>query len=348
MRKLSTLSLPLLLAACGGGGMTPTPPSGAGTIAVAISGEEEAVEGIAFKPTPGPEERVFVDGWSIKFDRWITILGGARLNQPGQDPQQQQVIGALVAEKSGPWAVDLTKKELIPLFSFDKDKDGKALDTKTRYAFSYDLVPATATAQKVNLDAGGEAALAEMVKAGASNWVELTATHPGSTMTPFDKYPTTVKFKLWWGGNVSYINCSNPDNGDDEEKNRGVQPKQDGPQRAEIFIHTDHAFWDKLNVEDPPLHFDPIAAWAQKAAGSSDFVVTIDDLSGALVTDLKGRDGAGVPDRGDIPGYTKQTGNLKYDPNGTPGITTLKQFIVYSVQSMAHLNGEGLCYVDRK
>jgi hypothetical protein len=342
--------------ACGPGEQ----PGGAGRIDVSISGEDQARDGIPFDPAPRDGEPVFVDGWSVTFERWLMVVGAPRLSEPGPDPAQQRLVGAPVAAREGSWVADLTRPSTTApagaagqgdidgayLFSFDRRMDGGALDSKTRYAFSFDVTPATAATQKVNLDAAGEAALGQMVQQGLAVWVEGTATRADDAMMPFDSYPTKVTFQLAWGRQTGQINCSNPDNGNDPEKNRGVQPRQDGAQRAVITIHTEHLFWDKLNVEAPNLRFDPIAARARKTG--TEGAVTLDDLAGAMVVKLTGSDGRDVTDRGSLPGYTRRDGALSYDPNGTPGVATLKDFIVYSARSMAHLNGEGLCYVDRR
>lgn len=345
----------LCAAACGPGEQA----AGAGRVDVSISGEDEAREGLLFNPSPKDGEPVFVDGWSVKFDRWLMVVGNVRLNEAGPDPAQQQRVGALVAQRSGSWVADLVRPSASRpagagsqgdidgayLFSFEGRDGGGALDSKSRYAFSYDVVPATAATQRANLDAAGEAALAQMVQKGLSVWVEGTATRAADTASPFDGYPTKVSFQLAWGRQTGQINCSNPDNGNDEEKNRGVQPRQDGPQRAVITIHTEHLFYDKLNVEAPNLRFDPIAARARRTGDGA--AVTLDDLAGANVVKLTGSDGKEVPDRGNLPGYQPRAGALSYDPNGTPGVATLKDFLVYSASSMAHLNGEGLCFIQR-
>lgn len=340
--------LPLALAACG---ETADEPNGARTIEVSITGEEAATEGIVFDPMPKEGAVVFLDGWTIKFDRWLVALKAVRLNEPGPDPAQQQKVGALVAQTEGPWLINLTRPEageLTPLSTFARKGDGGSFDTTLRYAFSFDTAPATVASRRMNLSAEDQGAADTMVQQRLTHYVEGTATHAADSSPEFMGYPTTIKFRFGWGGQVSYLNCSNPDNGNDETQNRGVQPRKDRAQRATLTMHLEHPFWDKLNVEDPPLRFDPIAARARPGAMGAPAEVTLDDLDGSLVTTLKDRDGQGVPDRGQLPGYTPKMGPLSYDVNGASGVTTLKEFVIYAAQSMAHLNGEGLCYVERR
>lgn len=346
------LLLCALPAGCGDSG----PSSGAtGTIEVGITGEDAAVSGLPFTDKPAADQIVLVDGWSLKFERWLVSVENIRLNQPGKDPAQQQIVGDAVASQAGPWLVNVVRDERPALTAFSAQANGQPFDTTVRYAFSFDLSPAKASAKRVNLDASDDAAVAEMTQRGWSNYVEVTATHAPYAATDdmaFKDYPTRVNFKLGWGGAVSYLNCSNPDNGTDEEQNRGVQPSQSGVKRADIFLHVEHPFWDTLTVENPGTRFDAIAARATTRTEGGQVVgdVTMDDLAGALVTKLTTKAGADVKDRtvpGLIAGYTRKTGALAYDPKGTAGITDLKQFITYSSQAFAHLNGEGLCYVKR-
>lgn len=326
----------------------------AGSIEVGITGEDTVLEGLPFTKSPAAEQIVLVDGWSIQFERWLASVENIRLSQPGKDPGQQQVIGETVALQPGPWIVNLTRAEKSSLTSFAAQRDGKPFDTTVRYAFSFDLSPAKAGAQRVNLDASDEAALTEMQQRGWSNYVEITATHdpydPADDLS-FKDYPTKVRFKLGWGGAVSYLNCSNPDNGSDEQANRGVQPAKGGKKNADIYVHIEHPLWDQLNVENPPARFDAIAARATTKMESGQLVgeVTMDDLAGVVVSRLTDKAGAEVKDR-TVPGlvkdYVRKTGALGYSTNGA-SVSDLKQFITYSAQALAHLNGEGICYVQR-
>ena len=197
-----------LLVGAGCGSTTTSDPPGARTIAVGITGEDTAAAGFPFKASPADGELVLVDGWSLSFKRWLTVVGNVRLNQPGKDPAQQQLVGELVAQQAGPFVVDLVRQTVTPLFKFTAATGGAALDTQTRYAFSFDLLPATSAAQKIGLDTAADAAIAEMTQKGWSNYVEVVATHaPYDAVrdgnAAFMNYPTTVNFKLGWGGTTS-------------------------------------------------------------------------------------------------------------------------------------------------
>jgi hypothetical protein len=225
--------------------------------------------------------------------------------------------------------------------------DGKGLDTRTRYAFSYEIAPAAAGARQVNIAAQDGTLVEAMVRGGLAHYVEGVATYEGARFTEWRDFPTRVRFHFGWGGAVSYLNCANPDNPGSDAENRGVAPRRDGPQRAVLTMHLEHLFWDQLGVENPALRFDPMAARAAPRP-AMDPLVTLEDLAASQITNLTDRNGQGVKDRGQLPGYTPQMATLRYDAAGVPGITNLRQFAVYSAQAMAHLNGDGLCYVHRK
>lgn len=337
---MERLALGLLLVTCACGD-----PAGSttGTIAVSVTGEDAAKEGIAGEA--GGEGPFFADGWTVKFDRWLVVLDNLRLNQPGTDPGQQRLVGALVAQQRGPFVVDLTRgAQPLPLATFTRQDGGAAFDTRTRYAFSFDVVPAAAGAKRAAdntpWDTAGEQALQEMVQKGYAHYVAGTATRQADSRPAFADYPTEVRFAFGWGGAVSYVNCSNPDNGADEQQNRGVQPRQDGAQRAQITMHLEHPFWARLNVENPDLRFDAIAARAGGMGAARS--VTLEDLQASRIAQLTDRADKPVKDRLD------PDKNLVYDVNGAPGVSTLREFMVYSAQTMAHLNGDGLCFPERK
>jgi hypothetical protein len=105
----------------------------------------------------------------------------------------------------------------------------------------------------------------------------------------------------------------------------------------------DHMFWEALGREDPPLHFDHIAARAQIMGGNA--VVTLDDLAGVVPTNLRDRMNNPVGDRGaQTRGYTPRNPMaLSLDLGGTSGITDLRDFVTFSTRVSSHLNADGLC-----
>jgi hypothetical protein len=130
-----------------------------------------------------------------------------------------------------------------------------------------------------------------------------------------------------------------------------VQPNSNGAVIAQITIHTDHVFWDKLKQEGTPLRMDYIAAWA--AVDTSTTPLDIATLAAKpLATTFS--DGTPLPDRAiyqNVPGgYTTDQSNpaqVTLDVNGVPAanIKGIADFMAFSGQSQTHLNADGLCYV---
>lgn len=327
--------------------------SEARTIQVSLSSEALGQQGFAYTSTPAEGDPVFVDGWSVVFSRILVTVGNVRLHRPGSTPTDPSSVGAVVAADARSFAVEahaagpLTgagggEETAIPLMVFRAPDGGGSLETTVRYAFSYDVVPATARAVNVNLTADDATAYDEMIRRGWSTLVEGTATYAGAApdaTSPLREYPRAVPFRFGYGAPAQYVNCKNPDNGGEETP--GVQPSASGAARAQITFHTDHFFWSALGVEDPPLHFDPMAARMQGAGP-----LTLDDLATVPVTNLTDRMMRPVPDRGaQTRGYTPRGATLNYDTGGVSGVNDLRDFVVYSARAAGHLNADGLCFV---
>jgi hypothetical protein len=376
-------ALPLLVAAalapaCSSD-PTPTQPTDAGTdgtnpdggaasgFAVTVSGEDLSVNGYDFKQgaSANDDPPPFVDGWAIEFTHVIITVANVKLNEePDKNAGDPTQVGAEVGLAAGPFAVDAhiggpivgksgsPDEKTVQIATFPKKKDGSAFDPKARYAFSYDLVNAAANATQVNLDAEGKTLYADMVTKGYSMLLAGKATFkgPAPSADVFKKMPPSVKFTLGLKNPSSYVNCRNTDLQEvGGEFPRGVQAKDGAVTIAQITIHTDHAFWSRLNVEGTELHFDPIAGMASTygAVTPAEGVVTIDDLVNVDVTGFKVKDGTALPDRSLVADYTAQAGQLKFDPNGTTfsKANSFAAYLSYSAASGGHLNADGECEV---
>lgn len=327
------------------------------TVQVSISSEGFGQQGFAYTATPPEGEPVFVDGWEVRFTRILVTVKNVRLNRPGTTPSDPAAVGASVALNPRAYAVNVQKagpitgagggdETAIPLFVFTAADSGAALEATVRYAFSYDLVPASMASTNVNLDAGDLTAYQTMVTRGWTQLIEGTATYRGVAPmagSPFADYPTSVRFSFGFGAPSAYANCNNPDNGAEDAP--GVQPSGNGRARAQVTIHTDHSFWEALGREDPPLHFDHLAARATVTGSAG--MVTLDDLMGVVPTNLRDRMNRQVPDRGgQTMGYTARNAMaLSLDQGGTAGISDLRDFVVFSARASGHLNADGLCAI---
>ena len=372
-RAFAAFAALVLTAACGSS--TTAPSTDAGTDAasgpsgftVTVSGEDLAVNGYPFAQgaSANDDPPPFVDGWAIEFTHILVTVGTIRLNEgPDQNPGDPTKVGAEVASVAGPFAVDThlggpivgksgsPDEKTVQIASFPTRKDGKDFDPTARYAFSYDLVAATANATQVNLDAEGKALYADMVTKGYSMLLAGKATFkgPAPSLAVFTKMPPSVRFTLGFKNPSSYVNCRNTDLQQVAgEFPRGVQAKAGSATITQITLHTDHAFWSKLNVEGTELHFDPLAGASSTygAASPAEGAVTIEDLANVDVTGFKVKDGSALPDRSLVADYAAQGGQLKFDANGTAFATAngYASYLSYSAASGGHLNADGQCEV---
>lgn len=333
---------------------------------VTVSGEDLSVNGYPWtkgQPSQGDPPQL-VDGWALRFDRILVTVGKIRLNaDPDKDPNDRTVLGPLVAEDPGPYAVDVVKGGTIVGKSGSPDEktvaitsfvgDGK-LDPTQRYAFSYSLLPASGTAKNVNLDAAAQALYEEAKAKGWAMVFQGTATFSGDAppmATPFAKMPREVNFTLGLANPSTYVNCSNTDlmqvGG---EFPRGVQPNATRSTIVQITLHTDHLFWDELNVEGTPLHFDPFAAVASTyGTGQPSGEVTSDALASLDVTGFRTKDGESLPWRSLVPDYAAPAGQMNYKTNGTTLVPagSFLSYLAHSAAAGGHMNADGECFVKK-
>jgi hypothetical protein len=350
-----------------------------GKVQLTASGEVLALGGYAFPPA-NPDDAAFADGWEVTFSKLLVTVDHIVLSEnPDTSPTDQSLTGKKVAQVDGPWAIDLHKggplmgkggsdEQAFPITTLENENlNGNApFDPTQRYAFGFDLIPATDAATKLQLDAS-DPDYADMVTNG---WVVLyvgTATFKGgmsctSTDPKFDfsALPTTVNFRLGFTSPTTYINCQNPDNDPakalgDEEHERGVQVKANETVIAQVTVHTDHPFWESF-THDTPAHFDQLAALAVKDA-QGNYNVTLDDTKGVDYTAFEFGDKA-LPWRACAPGYmppntNKQMGfdslNVPHNPSGDPSTSMrdYEDYMTYDQSTQGHLNSDGLCFVSR-
>jgi len=361
-------SVSLLAAACG----SPAPGEG-GNVKITASGEALALTGYAFPPAPG-QEVAFVDGWEVRFEHVITTIGGVTLSEgPDTSPGDKTQHGSPVATLAGPWAVDL--HELAPglpgvipgkgggdelaieLGVLESKDDGGAFDPTERYAFGFDLRPATADAARIGMSDEASALYDEMTAEGATTLFVGTATFRGTSWaqsdageaSPYDfgALPEVVHFRLAfaYGEVLGNQNCENPDNDPaeglpGEESLRGVQVRENTETIAQVTLHTDHVFWTSLKHDSPP-YFDHLAAWAGPSGE-----VDLADLGGVDLAELVDRDGRPIPWRSCLPDLPVMTApTYRAFDMGSIAAKDVEHFQVLASRTMGHLNADGLCYV---
>ena len=367
--------LPLI--SCGGSS------SNGGKIQFTASGEVLALGGYGFPPASGAV--AFVDGWEIRFAKFLTTIDKIKLyTNPDTSATDQSQVGSLVAEVDGPWAIDLhkggplvgkggTNEQAYPIALLDNQNKngGKAFDPTTRYAFGFDLVPATASATFLQL-ASNDPDYQDMITnqyvvlyVGTATWRGNGAggaacTSPPGSSFDFTTLPQVVNFRLGFKTPTTYLNCQNPDNDPaqglgTEAHQRGIQVQANNTVVAQVTVHTDHPFWESF-VHDSPAHFDQLAALATRDA-SGNYNLTMQATLGVDYTHLK-FGSADLPWRSCLASYTPLnsnpymgfvSGNIPHNPSGSPttSIRDYTDYMYYNQSTQGHLNSDGLCFVQR-
>ncbi len=363
---------------------TMTSPNKPQSVEVTFSGETLGINGLPFQPV-NDGDPYFVDGWNMAIDEDIVVVGNVRLNTMPTTDQTWYDMGAQVAHKTGPFVFDAHQasgfvgkdgeEPASPMFVWDKADDGSSFDPSQRYAFSYDTVAAQYPAWNLNLTAQGEADYDQMVQNGWNKFLRGTATYVGTgtynnpsdpnaaaAQTHFAALPAVVHFTLGWNDATQNLNCVNADLGDEADLgNRGIVIFPDSAAIAQITMHVDHVFWDKLKQEGAALRFDPIAAFAPQDTSTTAFSLNAFHSQHLLTTFA---DGTPLPDRAPFqpnpspnaegvttddaqPNPLQVTMNLNgvTAPDGAAFPDDLVQFMAFSSQSQMHLNAQGLCYI---
>jgi hypothetical protein len=356
-----------------------TSPNTPLSVQVTFSGETLGINGLPFQPV-SQGDPYFVDGWNMTIDEDIVVVGNITLNTLPTEDQTWYDMGPQVAHKAGPYVFDAHQaagfkgkdgvEPASPMFVFDKEDDGSSFDSNQRYAFSYDTVVAAYPAWNLNLTSQGQADFDMMVSNGWNKFIRATATYVGAgtypdaaTQAKFAAFPTTVNFTMGWNDATSNTNCVNADlvGAEDDLMNRGVVIFPDQASVAQITMHVDHVFWDKLKQEGAALRFDPIAAFAPADTSTTPFSLNTFHAQHLLATFA---DGSPLPDRApyqpnpspnaaantpdDVqPNPLQITFNLNgvTAPDGSAFPDDLVQFMAFSAQSQMHLNAQGLCYI---
>jgi hypothetical protein len=380
----------------------PCDPGGNG-IMLTASGEDFAKSGYPFPPTSA-DQVVFVDGWALSYDRVLTTFDHITLSEgPDKSPTDQSKCddgkggavlcgtgSSVVAEVDGPFVVDLHKggpladadgadMDATPVAALTgRNKQGNdAFDPTMKYAFGFEIVPATLSAKNINLDAAAITDYQEMVTKGYTTMLVGTATWQGNkngditdpgctatTVTPaynFSVLPKTVKVRIGLTAPTIYRNAQNPAlTGTpltNEEHPRGVVTVANQSTIAQLTFHLDHAFWESF-VHDSPAHFDPYAA--RYAGATTTPTARLEDFKGYALKPFVDAQGHQLPWRSCLPGtdYTPPSaGAMTFDTltiplnaTGNPAqvIRDFYDYALYNHSTFGHLNADGLSFVDRQ
>ena len=243
-----------LLAGCGA-----EEPAGRGDVAITTWGEGYIEEEI-----PASD---FEDGWSIKFSKFLVVLGGVRIADDA---------GAIGAESKGTKIVDHVSPGVKPLVTFG------ALEAKAWTKVSFEIRPPD---EGTELGDGATAAdLDAMKQGGYALWAEGEATQGAVTKT----------FRWGFGVPTAYVECKGDKDG---RETPGVLVTNGGIDNVELTIHGDHLFYDDLQSPTAKLRFNALAS----ADVDQDGEVTLAELAMKKLVDIDPTEGAyGTGSAGDV------------------------------------------------
>ncbi|MFO0624821.1 MAG: hypothetical protein U0325_04335 [Polyangiales bacterium] len=238
------IGLGALLAGCGGDAA-----GGSGTVNVAVWGEEY-IERAAGIPAMTGTEVGFVDGWSVRFTKFLVSVGQVRVGATGGTPRALPAMRVYnLHGTNGPVRV------------------GALTDVPAR---RQDLVSFRIAPPDADSTAGNSGVTADdltaMRRGGLSLWVEGVATKPGRA--------APVTFRWSFAHTVDYTRC-------ELEGAFGVAVPTGGAADIQLTVHGDHFFYDRVG-DGALLRFDDIAA----ADRDRDNAVTLDELAAVDLTTL--------------------------------------------------------------
>jgi hypothetical protein len=279
-------ALALSTAACGSS--DPTGSGGVGTLSFTTWGEEYIEDAIPVDPGDGSG---FVDGWTVRYDKFLVNF--------------QNIV---VADARGDMAASLQSSTL-----FDNTLPGvktiiefEAVPAKAWDRISYEIAPVTASTELA--EGVSEADKALMLAGGYSLYVSATAS----------KGDVDKRFAWGFAIGTRYEECRAEQDGREEA---GVVVTNNGRLEAQLTIHGDHFFYDRLQASPDPaiatsLRFDTLA----EADADADGEITLAELE-AKPLDVR-----------------------LYDPSGL-GAVNFGQFVTSLARTVGHFRGEGECTV---
>lgn len=233
-----------------------TDASGSGDLSVSVQAEETITDGL----DPGTGDENVVDGWSVRFEKYVVALGDVRLGDDASDIRERS---------STRRTLDLTS--LAPSGSpFTEFEDIGA----KRYAFfGYSLLAAGDTERDPSV---GEDDFAEMAASEASYLIEGSleksdgqSCPPGGECRP----ATKIDFRLLVPAHVDFGPCELED-----VPQPGVSVTANGTSQVGITLHGDHMFFDAFPTGDEVVRRR--AQWLADADVDQDGFVDFAELDG--------------------------------------------------------------------
>ncbi|HEX8699552.1 MAG TPA: hypothetical protein VF815_11990 [Myxococcaceae bacterium] len=242
---------------------------------------------------------LFQDDWSVRFTRYLVSVGGFTLTSAaGETASSPRHV--LVDLQKGD--VELARLKELPA---------------GRWSVSFQVRPPDDSTELPDGNVLAED-LARMRSSGYSYWLEGEAVKVGVGVYHFAfGFPVSARM----------VDCVNGADG-----TLGLVVPENSTAEAEVTIHAEHMFYDRLGTHrGVQLRFDAFAA-----AAGADKIISSEDLARQEILDLRGMNGEELSDKEGKP--------VVYEP-GAYGVKTLWEFVSQSIVDQAHLNGGGVCAV---
>lgn len=245
----------------------PTSAGGKGAVTFTSWGEEYIEDQI-----PAASEDGLVDGWTVKFSKFLVVIGNVSVADAG---------GKEAARLGGTKLVDHVQKGKKTLISFPD------LPAQAYEKVGFQILPANAQTEVVGAAAADKDF---MVQNGYALYIE------GSATKDIEGSPTTGQvtktFKWGFSATTTYTDCKAEQGG---KETPGIVITSGGTDTTELTIHGDHFFYDRLQG-DPTgqiptnLRFEAVAKADDD--GDKNGEITLDELAQAPI-DLKLYDPSG-------------------------------------------------------
>jgi len=269
--RQTILLLPVLAVA--GAGCTGEEAAGQGALQLSVSGGAALRDGFPYNE--GSTTFSFVDGWTLKFSKYIVSVGNLKLSEPG--------TGAAIASWAGPAVLDLGKEasgsvDLVTLEELPARRHDLALD----------FAAVAAAADNRNVE---QTDLDLMAK---NQWSLLVAGEAAHSTKG------SVRFQFGLPIPTHYYECING-----KDKTQGIAVEAQKTTGAFIYAHAVHMFWDTLGTGDEDLRFDAFAA-----VKGNDDLVTEEELKGQDLNDLRDEQGKPLTAQDGKPIFYNDIGKL--------------------------------------
>lgn len=256
--RLVSLAAALSALACGSS--DPTGTGGQGTLSFTTWGEEYIEEGIPADPAEGG----FVDGWTVRYDKFLVnfrnIVVAAQSGEPA--------IGM-----EGSRLFDNTAAGVKPIIDF------RGIPARAWERVSYEIAPVTVGTE---LMPGTTEADKDLMLAGGYSLFASGIAR---------KEQLEKRFAWGFASGAHYGECASEVDGRDRQ---GVVLTNGATLEVQLTTHGDHLFYDRLQASPDPsvetsLRFDALAA----ADGNGDGEVTLEELT-ATPLDVRLYDPSGL------------------------------------------------------